>query len=72
MQYIYILYSTLLHVVPTSELTKDTSFLDYDFKDFGLYGESPKHDMTSNDVGSYWNNILDERGVSRFRSFQLF
>jgi hypothetical protein len=38
-------YSSLLHVGTTSELAKDASFLEYDFKEFGLWGNALKSEI---------------------------
>jgi hypothetical protein len=44
---------TILHVVTTPEFARDTAFLDYDYKDFGLLGDPPNDEMTFNGVRKY-------------------
>ena len=60
---------TILHFVTTPELTKATSFLVYDHKVNGLWGDAPKDEITFNGaLGSTRVTISGEWGVSRFRS----
>jgi hypothetical protein len=59
---------TFLCVVATPEFTRDTSSLDYDYKDFGLWGDAPKDEITFNGaLGSTRVTISGEWGVRRFR-----